>query len=272
MTLIVTQFSHHGIVLAADSNISKGRDLVGVRRKVFRVPALSAGLACAGGRGVGAGALSGWMPDFIDAEQAVCPDLRSFCDRLVERLNSERTESQKETALIAHIAGYVDGVPMMWHISNVELLPNRGWRYSSPVAEITVKGPDFDQGNWDDLRTQPVDEMPLAYFVNGAFQGRVAFNTYEHLIIDWLRTLWQPGLPFRAPTCIDEQEDLTRTSMEVMRLLFRMSSMAATIGGTIQSLAISSDNVGEISLVTEAVPDHLDQDTGRGSVDSDTDL
>lgn len=272
MTLIVTQFSHYGIVLAADSNISRGRDLWAVRRKLFRVPALSAGVAFAGGQGVGSRGIVAWMRDFIEAEQTSCGDLMGFCGRLAECLNAERTEVQKKTQVIAHVAGYVDGVPMMWHLSNVDLLLDHGGRYTWAEPEITVKGPDFDQDNWDALRGQPAEQMPLQYFVNGALEGRIAFNTYQHFVTDWLRSVWRPGLPFRAPTCIDEQEAVTRTSMEVMRLLFRMSPMAAIIGGTIQSLAISSATVGEIRVVTEAIPDRLGQDTGRPSVDSEIDL
>jgi hypothetical protein len=272
MTLIVTQFSHYGIVLAADSNISRGSYVWTVRRKLFRVPALSAGVAFAGGQGVGARGIVPWMRDFIGVEQTRCGDLLSFCGRLAEGLNAERTEAQKKTPVIAHVAGFVAGVPMMWHLSNVELLLDHGGRYTWAEPEITVKGPDFEQANWDAIGSQPAEQMPLQYFVNGALEGRIAFNTYQHFVTDWLRSLWQPGLPFRAPTCIDEQEDLTRTSMEVMRLMFRMSPMAAIIGGTIQSLAISSTTVGEIRLVTEAVPDHLGRDTGRPSVDSEIEL
>jgi hypothetical protein len=118
----------------------------------------------------------------------------------------------------------------------------------------------------------PVETMPLTYFVNGPVQGRIAFNTYVQRINDWRRDLWQPGLPFSAPTSLKEQEAVTRTSMEVMRLLFRLSSMSATIGGTIQSLAISPTGVGEVSLVTEAVPDRLAEGTGLASLESDADL
>lgn len=50
---------------------------------------------------------------------------------------------------------------------------------------------------------------------------------------------------------------IVRTSMEVMRLLFRMSPMSATIGCTIQSLALSDTTIGDLCLVTEAVPDYL---------------
>jgi hypothetical protein len=273
MTLIVTQFSHHGIVLAADSNVSLGGTLLGVRRKVFRIPTIPAGIACAGSMFVGNKAVEDWMDEFIQAEQASYSDLRGFCDLLVASLNRDRTEQQKKKPVIAHVAGYVAGVPMMWHISNVELLLDQGGRYSNPVPDITVEGPDFDQGKWDGLvLSNPEEAMPLAYFVNGPVEGRVAFNTYVQSLNDWLRHLWQPALPFRAPTSIQEQEDVTRTSMEVMRLLFRMSSMSATIGGTIQSIAISPSGVGEVSLVTEAAPDHVADGTGLASLESDEEI
>jgi hypothetical protein len=252
MTLIVTNFSHHGIILAADSNVSMGQTVLATRRKVFRIPTISAGIACAGSMYVGSLMLEDWMDAFIGGEQASYSDLSGFCDALAEGLNRDRTESQKTKPVIGHIAGYVDGVPTMWHISNVELLLDQGGKYSKPASDVTVRGPDFDQSAWEaSVLSNPAEAMPLAYFVNGPVEGRIAFNTYVQSLNDWLRQLWQPGLPFRAPSSIQEQEDVTRTSMEVMRLLFRMSSMSATIGGTIQSLAISPAGLGQVSMVTE---------------------
>jgi hypothetical protein len=272
MTLIVTQFSHHGIVLAADSNISSGRDLLGVRRKLFRVPAIGAGIAYAGGFGIAGRALDEWMDEFIASEQNQFGDLRAFCDGLAERLNSERSTADKAGPLVAHVAAWVDGVPTMWHISNVNLELDNGGRYSAPVESITVRGPDFALSDWRALVAAPIGQMPVAHFVNGAVQGRIAYNTHEHLVGNWLRSLWQADdLPFHAPSSIWEQEASVRTSMEVMRLLFRLSPMAAAIGGTIQSLAISADTLGEVCFVTEAVPDTLVEGAGGASLDDDWD-
>jgi hypothetical protein len=270
MTLIVTQFSQYGIVLAADSNISTGSNVLGVRRKVLRIPAISAGLAYSGGFGVNGRSLDEWMHNFIETEQGTYSSLRDFCDLLVERLNAERTSADKAKRVIAHVAGWVGDVPTMWHISNVELLLEQGGRYSDPVPNLTVRGPDFAEPQWKDFLAAPQAQMPLAFFVNGPVQGRIAYNTHEEQIMNWLRSLWQAQeLPFRAPESIEEQEDVVRTSMEVMRLLFRMSPMSATIGGAIQSVAISAATVGDVCLVTEAVPDHLAKSTGRASVDDD---
>jgi ATP-dependent protease HslVU (ClpYQ) peptidase subunit len=96
MTLIVTQFSHHGIVVAADSNVSMGRTLLGTRRKVFRVPTISAGIACAGSMYVGSKTLEDWMDEFIETEQTVCSDLRGFCDLLAASLNRRSHRGAKE--------------------------------------------------------------------------------------------------------------------------------------------------------------------------------
>jgi hypothetical protein len=60
--------------------------------------------------------------------------------------------------------------------------------------------------------------------------------------------------------------------MEVMRLLFRMSSMAATIGGAIQSLAITPSGVSRVSRVTAIEADGDLDLTGLGSVNPDEDL
>jgi hypothetical protein len=271
MTLIVTVFSHHGIVVAADSNLSMGRTLVGERRKVFRVPSISAGIACAGSMYVGGRTLEDWMDAFIALEEASHSDLRGFCDRLAASLNRDRTEEQEAKPVIVHVAGYVGEVPTMWHLSNVDLLLDQGGRYSEPAPQITVRGPDFDRATWEgSVLANPVEAMPVPYFVNGLVQGRVAFNTYVQRLNDWLRLLWGSDPRFRAPMSIQEQEDVTRTSMEIMRLLFRMSSMAATIGGTIQSLPITPSGVSEISRVT--VTDADEDGTGLGSLDLDEDL
>ena len=273
MTLIVTVFSRHGIVVAADSNLSMGSTLLGARRKVFRIPAISAGIACAGSMYVGSRKLEDWMDEFIETEHESYSDLRGCCDRLAASLNRDRTEDQKAKPVIAHVTGYVGEVPMMWHLSNVDLLLDQGGGYSKPATQITVRGPDFDQGTWEgSVLSNPVETMPVAYFVNGPVEGRVAFNTYVHSLNDWLRRLWGSGSPFRAPTSIQEQEDVTRTSMEVMRLLFRMSSMAATIGGAIQSLAITPSGVSEVSQVTVTDADEDSDMTGLGSLDLDEDL
>jgi hypothetical protein len=67
---------------------------------------------------------------------------------------------------------------MMWHLSNVDLLLDQGGKYSVPLPDITVRGPDFDKGRWEAaVLSNPVEAMPLAYFVNGPVEGRVAFNT-----------------------------------------------------------------------------------------------
>lgn len=174
MTVIVTQFSHHGIIFAADSNISAGPNVLAVRRKVFRIPAISAGLAYSGSFGVNGRPLDDWMHQFIETEQAAYSTLRDFCDLLVERLNIERSSSYRTQRVIAHIAGWVGDVPTMWHISNVDLLLEQGGRYSEPAPYLTVRGPDFAEPQWSALLAAPRARMPLVFFVNGPMQGRVA--------------------------------------------------------------------------------------------------
>jgi hypothetical protein len=152
MTLIVTVFSHHGIVVAADSNLSMGRTLLGERRKVFRIPTISAGIACAGSMYVGSKKLEDWMDEFIETEQASYSDLRGFCDCLAASLNRDRTEDQKAKPVIAHVAGYVAEVPTMWHLSNVDLLLDQGGGYSRPAAQITVRGPGLQPSHLERVR------------------------------------------------------------------------------------------------------------------------
>jgi hypothetical protein len=253
MTLIVSDVSLNGIVLAADSNISSGTVRLSQERKVFRIPRLSAGLSFAGPYGIAGRPMDEWLTDFIVSDTATT-GLAEFGESLAARLTEERARDAAPSRVIIHLAGYEGGTPVHRHLSNVRLLPN-GHYSEPPEPTIALRPPDFGQQQWQALRHQPRETMPLHFFVNGPVQGRIAFNTYRLELLRWFQSLWTSAtLPFRAPGSIEEAEDFTRTSMDVMRLLFRTSSMAATIGGIVQSLAISPRGAGDVKYSTESIP------------------
>ncbi len=122
MTIINSIVSDHGLIQASDSNVTRpGSSDASSDPKVFPLGFTDGALALAGTYEVWNQRMDRWMPSCIRdyAASTDSPTQEGFAYYLKERLNTDLTSSQRRTATIIQIVGYVsddDGVHPALHV------------------------------------------------------------------------------------------------------------------------------------------------------------
>jgi hypothetical protein len=123
MTLIITEISRIGIVMAADSAYTPAKG--GTTRygpKVFGSAKLNLGVSMWGN--YLPQPPDAWLSGFIAAQEAsACPDIHSFASRLRDELRTACPNAtptvNNDATLGFHVAGYDRaGVPLLYHVHN----------------------------------------------------------------------------------------------------------------------------------------------------------
>ena len=112
MTIITSIVSHHGLIQASDSNVTRSdSSQASSDPKVFPLGFSSGALALAGTYRTRDRRMDSWMPSCIDTyAQTESPTQGGFAQYLKLRLESELTDAQKAMPTLIHIVGYEDGV------------------------------------------------------------------------------------------------------------------------------------------------------------------
>lgn len=248
MTLILTHFGRHGIVLGSDSNIStkdaSGRNYLGAgeAQKVFPIPFLSAGLALAGSYSVGSTRMDRWMTAFI-AEQNLVPGqtLEGFAKTLGTRLDAEPS-----CRSLIHIAGYsadADGYhPELWFVRNIAGIDPGTGEYVGTTKKFEVSEDFWSRDAkvdalWEVLPHQDGTEQRYA---NGHTEGRMAYMHLAKTMWQYWADIWNvPQFNFRPPATVWEYEHLVSLNLDVVRTAYLLSPLHGRIvGGPSQTLAI----------------------------------
>jgi hypothetical protein len=247
MSLILTHIDRHGIVHAADSNLTTDSgEAAGTGTKVFDLPYLRAGLSLAGSYSVNGVAMDKWMPQVIaDYEHSASPSLPGFSDWLRGRLEREMTSTERDGGCLVHVAGFVrDSAGQrteFYFVRNITGIdPNTGsYLGMGPTFAVTE---DF----WTRDYSTATARAALAagtgsmLYINGFPSGRIAYLGLMPHLRKFLDEVWNTAAwRFRPPKTLDEVAILVELHFSVIGAMFRMSDYSAPfIGGPVQTLLI----------------------------------
>lgn len=256
MTLVLTELSEAGIVMAADSAITKfarGRimevDTQGWN-KLLRVPKIRAGVSYWGMIGaVTPMQFDIWLQRVIDSKDY--NDLHSFADHVVRNLNDQcknrPLRDGRDVGL--HIAGYApwpDGErrPTFIHVHNGHGRMVYHLHKDEKSGQVVTIRPEW-QSEPRKLFEKHQD-FPFVNNVEGSLKalsrGYITRNgDYSLYAIIWdhlqkalavINKIPDTSIP-RDPTGLGSRRGLLHTVLETMVRLYRCSSRSPTIGGTV---------------------------------------
>lgn len=240
MSIIVTQINKYGIVFGSDSNITDDTEIVREGKKIFEIPRLNSAMCIGGAYTVNDVMLDKWLPHFIDTKNY--NSLEEFVELLSRTFETEMNSEEKKQLLISHIAGYSNGHPEMWCLSNTTLLDNGD--YSSGEREFHFSE-DFWRRDYPNNNLGEVfesDGLNYQIYVNSTKDGRVAFNTVRPYIDNFFNQIWRlDDFKFRHPKNIKEHESLVRNYIDIMDTVYKLSDYnPKIIGGKTQSCIIEN--------------------------------
>jgi hypothetical protein len=242
MTIIITHISQHGIIHAADSNLTQKEKQADTGQKLFKIPHLGSALTVAGMYSVGGTSMDEWMRDFISNETS--KSLAEFVDYLRDAINGSATIKEKQKGYFIHIAGYAGSGrtnhPEFYYITNCQIDQQTG-KYLVPNTTLHSKE-DF----WSTYSSKPLSSLFVNgtgyIYCNGYPSGRQAYFTLLERMSQYRSQVWSnSSWKFRAPKNVDEEAAYLKNDMEHIKLLFLYSNYPAPfIGGDIEIHTISS--------------------------------
>lgn len=143
-------------------------------------------------------------------------------------------EREKRNCFIAHIAGYNDGFPEMWHIRNT-ILDDHG-NYSEGGDNFDCSE-DLKNRDWKKNNLQEVFEQNgYQLYVNGFLPGRVSFNVLRKFIDTFFDSIWSSReYKFRRPKSLLDHQTLVETYVDITTKCFILSDYdPKIIGGKTQ--------------------------------------
>lgn len=241
MTIIVTHVSQHGIIHAADSNLtdSMGKQ-AGTGQKLFKIPRLGSALTVAGNYSVRSTSMDTWMRGFISDDAS--ESLARFVDNLRDTINRIATINEKQDGYFIHIAGYAVSNhahhPEFYYITNYQIDSNTGGYL---VPDMTLRSQeDF----WSQNSSTPLSRLFVGgkgfIYCNGYPSGRQPYFALLQQMSQYRSRVWnEPSWKFRPSQNVNEEAAYLKNDMEHIKLLFLYSKYAAPyIGGDIEIHAI----------------------------------
>lgn len=238
MSIIVTQVNKFGIIFGSDSNITNAEvgEIDRAGKKIFEIPKLNAAMCIAGTYTVGGEMLDIWLPKFIIENQDNYGSLEDFTAILSKAFESQMLPKEKSNLSISHIAGYVNGHPEMWCLSNTELKENGHYTAGSSQFHCSedLWGRDWGDNN---LETSFLSSgLNYQMYVNSLTQGRVAFNIVRDYLDRYFISMFSsPNFKFRAPVSLKEHGLLVKVYVDMIDVMYRLSDYEPKeIGGETQ--------------------------------------
>jgi hypothetical protein len=261
LTLVLTEVSNVGIVMAADSAItrlSRGRiveiDQQGWQ-KLLRVPSIHAGVSYWGIIGaVTRIQFDIWLQRVIDSENYT--DLETFANHLANALNracnNQPLSNGEEVGV--HVAGYSqwsDGElrPVFYHVHNGHgrfivreekdefgrlVAVNPEW--SSDPRKLFEVHQDFPFS--EKTLEENLSILQSGYITrNGAFFIYAVISQHIQRALKYINLIPNVTLP-RDPSRINSRKGFIHTMLEMMIRFYRCSNQSQIIGGNVASLGI----------------------------------
>lgn len=242
MSIIVTQINKYGIVFGSDSNITSNTRIEKEGKKIFQIPKLNSAMCIAGIYSVNNKLMDEWLPDFIKNQESRYNSLKDFTKLLSEAFETEMLKEEKEVRSISQVAGYTDGHPEMWCLSNTILLNDGSYSVGEDQFHYSedLWGRDWEKNHLKELFNS--DGLNYQMYVNAITPGRIAFNLMRQFIDVYFKTVWGlSDFAFRCPESISEHEVLVKSYINVMDTTYQLSDYRPkTIGGTPQVYMISN--------------------------------
>lgn len=235
MSIIVTQINKYGIVFGSDSNITSDYKIEKEGKKIFEIPNLSSAMCVAGTYTVKGEMIDVWLPKFIKKNKDKYKNLEEFTKLLSKTFELEMTKNEKSELSISHIAGYVDGHPEMWCLSNTTLFEDGNYSVGQSSFHFSedLWNRDWKKNNLDTL----FESQGLNYkiYVNSSIHGRIAFNTSRDYLDNYFSNMFLSKFKFRYPKNLEEHSLLVKTYIDVMDTMYKLSDYEPkVIGGKTQ--------------------------------------
>lgn len=256
MSLVLTEVSHFGVAIAADSAVTfpSGRVFVGLQ-KLLPVYKINAGLAFWGGGEVGEIDTDVWIQNFIDNEVEDGMRLWDMANKLAEKLNESFGRVISDRMGI-HVGGYdsENGVrgPAFYHVHNGHYHVVFG---NGQVREIPDENPPIREFRAHKDRPPRLynvnDEPPMTR--NGDFG---IFSVLMENLLPLFRNLHQmAGFEFPQVRDLATRGEYLRFLVNLIKEMYRLSNYRirmvpepsmggdAFVGGPVTVLTISDSGI-----------------------------
>lgn len=246
MSIIVTQVNKFGIIFGSDSNITNAEtgEVDRAGKKIFEIPKLNAAMCIAGTYTVGGEMLDIWLPKFIIENQDNYGSLEDFTAILSKAFESQMLPKEKSNLSISHIAGYVNGHPEMWCLSNTQLQDNGHYLQGSDKFHYSE---DFWNRDWKNNNLEKLfesDGLNYQMYVNSTIEGRVAFNVARSYLDQYFVSMFRSEeFKFRYPKNLDEHKLMVKMYIDMIDAVYQLSDYSPKmIGGETKLFVISKPN------------------------------
>lgn len=240
MSIIVTQINKDGIVFGTDSNISTDTTVDREDKKIFNIPKLNAAMCTAGSYTINGESLGDWLPKYINNHSNNYNSLSEFVKLLSSNLTKIMLPVEKTELFISHIAGYQDGHPEMWCLSNTTLEGNGNYSNGESTFHYSEDfwSRDYKNNNLEEAFKS--NSLNYQVYVNAIRQGRVTFNVVRGHLDVFFTSLWSmKTFNFRHPQNIEEHKYLVRLYIEAISTAYLLSDyQPKIIGGHTQLFTI----------------------------------
>lgn len=249
MTLILTEISHFGIAIAADSAITEGTDikrsLSGIQ-KLQPIPKINAGISCWGEAEIGGITTDIWLDSFIKDKKREYTSIEEFALLLQNELrkNIDEIDPSNENLMWGtigfHLAGFVkyegEFVPTCYHIHNgrSQMLERRGEKIDPKIINANH---DF---------TPNLIKKWLAGGVNPTLRnGEIEiYATIFDSLQEFFNELYEKThIKIPQSNSLEDRAEWLKFQIEMIGGLYKLSNIGPSIGGEISTLTISEEGI-----------------------------
>lgn len=247
MTLVLTELSHLGIAMAADSAVTYTNSLTGLRyaqpnraRKLQEVPHLNAGVSCWGLGSVAGLNTDQWLSRFV-ASSGSLATLQDFANELARQLNNRLVPPNTlgDNRLGFQLAGFEDcnGVPTpsFYHI------------HDGPSTVLQSRGTTVNPYQFNANHDMPPQLLQQLIPVGGTYTTRNGdYQLYAQIFarLEALFTQLQPlGIQIPSSQNLVERAEYLVFQIRTMSELYRLSNLVPGIGGGIWYLTINPTGI-----------------------------
>jgi len=158
ITLVVSDVSRHGIVMVGESAVTGRSGVSSGAVKIQYSPAANVGFAIWGDAVTGGVDMDRWLADFIRTEVRAGDTVEAVGNKLVAALNPILSASGRSWAEMRrgiHIAGYRDGLPVLFHA--------HGGHEGEAAHEIQLYHDYPDDQHWSEQQYREILNEPLSF-------------------------------------------------------------------------------------------------------------
>lgn len=242
MTLILTELSSLGIVMSADSAVTRTQTTSGLSHvvpnhanKLQTVPYLNAGISCWGMGSINGISTDQWLANFINRNSSI-KSLQTFAQTLSNELNTNLPSNPSVVSRLGfHLAGYEDHfgypTPSFYHIHEGESTTLKARGISVDPLKFN---PNHDLPPDEFLKLSSVGEIWITR--NGDYQ---LYAQMFGLLESFFNHLLTIGIKIPNTVDLSERANYLVFQIRTVSELYKMSNLIPGIGGGIHYLTIN---------------------------------